>query len=236
MSVDVESAQDVTMQVLGRECYVPGDSRRGVWQSTTAAGVPLVRYHADGPVVEAAGAVALPVVGELVQVPGHTGALRGYWAGVCGQPSGNQVRVQLLIGAELVESTLDYAELDAARIVTGQGSPELVDAVRAAAKLAEQARRDRAEHEAWKQQLSADACERADSEGYCSQFDEFMIDHGLEGRSRSYSVECTVTGTVTVQVWASTSDQAEQQVTRQDVIDALNTDDLDWEVEDAEPM
>ena len=122
-------------------------------------------------------------------------------------------------------------ELDASRIVTGQPSTEVVDAVRAAAELAERVHSERAAHEAWKQELSADACARADSEGYCAEFDVFMVTHGLEGRSRPYSVQCTVTGTVRVQVQASTSEQAEEQVSTEDVIDALNVHDLEWEVD-----
>ncbi len=234
MSVDVESAQGVSVELLGRECYVPGDARRGVWHSMSAQGVPLVRYYADGPLAEAAGAMALPVVGEFVQIPGRAGMLRGYWAGVCAEsPGGDRTQVRVVVGATLVEATLDFAELDASRIVTGQGSPEVVDAVRAAAELAERVHGERAAHEAWKQELSADACARADSEGYCAEFDVFMVSHGLEGRSRPYSVQCTVTGTVRVQVQASTSEQAEEQVSTEDVIDALNVHDLEWEVDSA---
>lgn len=46
----------------------------------------------------------------------------------------------------------------------------------------------------WKGQLSEAACDRADDQSWCSDFDEFMADWGLAGRARDFDVEVVVSG------------------------------------------
>jgi hypothetical protein len=52
--------------------------------------------------------------------------------------------------------------------------------------------------EVWKGQLSEAACDRADEQSWCSDFDEFMGAWGLQGRVRDFDVEVHVSGRVSV--------------------------------------
>ena len=40
----------------------------------------------------------------------------------------------------------------------------------------------------WKASLNDAACERVDDQGWCSDFDRFMNDWGMQGRRRTYDV------------------------------------------------
>lgn len=51
----------------------------------------------------------------------------------------------------------------------------------------------RREFETWKDRLASDANDYADEQGYCSEFDDFMEEHGLPSRRRDYAVTFTVT-------------------------------------------
>lgn len=55
----------------------------------------------------------------------------------------------------------------------------------------------------WKGRLSEAACERADDHGWCSEFDDFMAQWGMEGRVRVYDVAVEVTARVRSEPGAS---------------------------------
>jgi hypothetical protein len=90
--------------------------------------------------------------------------------------------------------------------------------------------------EVWKGRLSEAACERADEQSWCSDFEDFMEAWGLQGRVRDFDVEVHVSGRVSVRVQAPTSSIAEGRVSREDVQELVSgLDGLDFEVQGVEP-
>jgi hypothetical protein len=76
-------------------------------------------------------------------------------------------------------------------------------------------------HDEWVAALVADAHQMADDNSLCSRFDDFMAEHGLPTRSRTYDVEVNVDFTVTVRVEGMSRDDAISEISQDDVDDAI---------------
>lgn len=68
-------------------------------------------------------------------------------------------------------------------------------------------------HQQWVEDLSEDARAWADENSLCSEFDRFMQEHGLEGRTREFEVRLTYVVTVTASDRDDAVDVACEQVT-----------------------
>ena len=232
-SLDLDAASPV-----GRPCYVSARGMLGVVLAVEPGGTMTVALEV-GPTVPVAadGVVALPQVGEFVEVPRAGGLLRGYWVGLV-PPSedGGPVTARVVAGVEVVEQRTDAASIRACRVVSGSADPNVAGVVRAVAQACALLDVQRREHEAWKASLNDAACDRADDQGWCSDFDAFMKDWGMQGRRRTYDVEVEVTGTVTIRVVAANASDAQETVSRAQIVDAVRErlDNLDFDVKDAE--
>ena len=256
MSVDMLASSELldlnAVSPVGQPCHVSSRGMLGTVSAVEADGTVTVALEADGTVtvaleagptvpVPAAGLVVLPQVGGFVEVPRHGGLLRGYWVGLV-PPSEDGGRSPLAWwrASRSWEHRTEAASLKTCRVVSGSVDPNVAGVVRAVAQacaLVDVVRRD---HEAWKAILNDAACERADDQGWCSDFDRFMNDWGMQGRRRTYEVEVEVevevTGTVTIRVEAANSSDAEETVTREKIIDAarVRLNHLDYKVKDAQ--
>lgn len=85
------------------------------------------------------------------------------------------------------------------------------------AQLADSLRDADRRHESRLAELVEDACEFADRHSLCGDFDRFMEERGLPGRSRDHEVEVTVTAHLTVSVSARSQADAEDAVDEDDV-------------------
>lgn len=243
MSVDTQVSTETPEHVkveleMGRPCYLPARAALGVLMAVEPGDTVTVALHA-GVIVPAAAddVVLLPQVGEFVELPRDSGLLRGYWVGLV-PPSGAEgpVTARVVAGAEVVEHVTDPQSLRASRTLSGPVDPGVSSVVQAVARSYELLDGARRQHEAWREQLNEAACDRADDQGWCSDFDAFMNDWGMSGRRRTYDVEVEVTGRVTIRVEAARSSDAEEAVTRAQVVEAAGERlaDLDYEVKDAE--
>lgn len=243
MSVLSVSAASLSAEssCVGRECFVVDRGRVGTVTSVQESDGSLM-VTMDGSLLAVApqGAVVLPQVREFVAVPAARGGLlRGFWLGLgAGRVDlgggGVGVAVRVLAGAEVVEQVLPVRDVSAERVVTGvERDAAAVGALGALARACAQVEAQTRAHEAWKDQLNEAACERADDQSWCSDFDDFMRDWGLAGRVRTYDVEVEVTGRVTVRVEAATDSAAEEHVT-DDLVRAAIAQDfrrLEYELE-----
>ncbi|MDA3636847.1 hypothetical protein [Rhodococcus sp. C-2] len=121
------------------------------------------------------------------------------------------------------------AEIESAQKVTEELRNDLANQ-RAALQ------REREERSRWVDSLVEDACEWADSNSLCGEFENFMSEHDLPGRERDHEVEVTVTASVTVTVSARSADGARESLDTSDVRDAISNDlgyiNFDWELAD----
>ncbi len=226
--------------VVGREVWVPEVGVGSVAEVSPSGGLGVRLGGRLLAVEESAGAVVFPRAGEPVVLPRGSGTVRGLWVGLVpaleGPVRAGWVSVRVLVGAQVVVHTAAVAELDARRVVTGPADRGTGDAAVALGQVCAMLDAGRGEHEAWKAGLSAAACERADDHGWCGEFDEFMAGWGLSGRSHWFDVEVAVSVRVTVAVEASNAQDAEEAMSRGQVLAAVrdNLDGLDYEVTDVE--
>jgi len=198
---------------------------------------------AAGVSADLAEVIPLPMMGERVEVATEQGMVVGVWVQRITTPGSHLderngfVTALLVVGGELRQMRCQAGEWDARRTVREQPDPPLRDVL--ALLLAEQAasRDQLVTHEAWRDNLVAEAHDWATREDLCGRFDDFMSEMGLPGRSRDYSVAVEVTFTVYVSVSAVDAEDAEEMVSRQDVADAIRDrgdGDFEWSVEGAE--
>lgn len=84
------------------------------------------------------------------------------------------------------------------------------------------------EFAAWKEEASRIACEYADENSLCGEFERCMEDIGLQGRNRDYEVTVTFSLTVT----ARNEDEAEEEaasILRDDIYYRMSSADFDVE-------
>ena len=150
-------------------------------------------------------------------------------------PTDSTARV--MCGGQFVEHVTWAVSVRAALVVSGRAEPDVADGARAVALVCGQMDSQRRAFEVWKGQLSEAACDRADEQSWCSDFDEFMGDWGLPGRVRDFDVEVQVSGQVSVRVQAATGSIAEGRVSREDVQELVSgLSGLEFEVQDAEQV
>lgn len=180
----------------------------------------------------------LPLVGDFVTVPRGGGVLRGVWIGLGSLVDGveaGRVTARVMCGGLVVEHVTWAVSVRAALVVSGRAEPDVADAARAAALVCGQMDSQRRAFEAWKGRLSEAACERADEQGWCSDFEDFMQNWGLQGRVRDFDVQVQVSGRVSVRVQAPTGSIAEGGVSREHVQELVSgLDELDFQVQAAE--
>ncbi|RYF59689.1 MAG: hypothetical protein EOO27_08455 [Comamonadaceae bacterium] len=80
-------------------------------------------------------------------------------------------------------------------------------------------------HMEWIESLASDAREWADDNSLCGQFDRFMEEHGLQGRSRDFTVDVSVSLSLSVSLTISATGEsdAEERVDRYDVEEAVRS-------------
>lgn len=245
MSVDVQQAPSGAVSadagcggLVGRECWVPGAGAVGTVESVLPDGAVRVALSGQRAVtVERDAMVLLPQVGERVEMDVAGAPLYGLWVGLAGPPAAVErlAGVRLLVGGQLVERTVPAELVRAERCVTAPaGEPAVTGVLEVLAGAVAVADVERGEVQDWKQRLAAAACEHADDQGWCSSFDDFMVEWGLPARSRWFDVEIEVAGRVTVRVEAATTDAAEAQVTFAAVREAAadQIDGMDYQIKD----
>jgi hypothetical protein len=217
MSVATQEDVNTSVEGAARDYFDPATGRVGPAETPRPEGV-----------------VALPRVGEVVALTTRTGAVQGYWIGL---PSGaeqptfpdGRIRVRILTGGEVAEHELEASALEAEHVV-GQAEGAIADAVVALATAYQQKDHQRLGHEQWRQLLTAGAHEEADAREWCSDFDDFMEQVGLDRRGRTYACEVAVSTCVTVHVDASSQDAAENSITRDLVMGGVSLENLEWEI------
>jgi predicted nuclease with TOPRIM domain len=96
------------------------------------------------------------------------------------------------------------------------------------------------QHETWKDTLIRKAHAEADARDWCEDFDEWMEEQGLRGRTHDYDVQVQVTTTVTISVEARSAATAMEQITLSEVrekladFDGWDYQDIDWDAQEAE--
>jgi hypothetical protein len=94
--------------------------------------------------------------------------------------------------------------------------------------------------ERWKDEATEQAHQYADNNNLCGEFDKFMVSIGLRPRLRTYSVTVAVNMSVLVNVEAQSADDAQNQVTDEEVANAVRSaardGDIDWDATDANPV
>jgi hypothetical protein len=102
------------------------------------------------------------------------------------------------------------------------------------ARLAQTLEELRERNQRWVDDLVEDACEWADRNSLCSEFENFMESHQLPGRERSHDVEVEVTARITVSVSARSVEAAEECIDSDDVRSHIENTarffDFDWHV------
>lgn len=192
-----------------------------------------VVYDAAGSEVLRVEVVALPSPGERVETPSG----EGVWLGVTAGKVGGHLTAKVLLDEGGVRTLSGPAgTFDVARMMIGPGSAEVTRMAAALYVATINHDLQKAEHVAFLKALTEDAHERADAEGWCGEFDDWMEEHGLERRPRDYRLVVSVQADVTVIMSSMRSTQeAKEAVTLSDVWSALSREDIsDWEVTDLE--
>ncbi len=113
---------------------------------------------------------------------------------------------------------------------------QLESAQKITEQLREKLERERDDRSRWLDSLVEDACEWADNNSLCSEFENFMDAHNLPGRERDHEVEVTVTASVTVTVSARSADAARETLDTSDVRESISNNlsyiDFDWDLAD----
>ncbi len=195
----------------------------------------------DGVLCDAAGdavpqgeVVALPSPGERVEVPGGP----ALWLGVKAAPLAGHLAAKVMLDSGEVRALPGTVErFDAARIMTGPGSAEVSRLAAALYVSAINLEVREQEHQVWIQNLTEAAHDRANDQGWCEEFDDWMASQGLDRRRRDYEVEVSVRASVTVVMSSmSSADDARESIGLTDVWQALSRDDIDWDIEGVESV
>lgn len=175
--------------------------------------------------------VCLPEVGEAVTIRSESGESEvagGVWLGLLSDyiPTHEDARVEALVLGEhgVRRVSVKPAQVEARQVVTGKASEEARSAHEALLATIRG-------HEEWKTSLAAAAHDEANDHDWCGEFDDFMDRVGLPRRVHDFDLRVEVTATVYLTRSDESLDGAIDNLTRQDVWDALGPSDLDWEAE-----
>ena len=234
------TAHPVALSLTGRPAFVPTlGQMRVVVESPEGGPIRVAPSNNPSAVADAPDAIVLPVIGEPVSVDGAVGV----WLGaVPGDVSSGQITAWLLAGAIAREMSRPAAQWDVRECVTGASQSQEVSSLVALANALEQAHllrgdleRQRLAHARWREGLVEDLHAEADRRDFCSDFDDWMSDHDMPGRSREWSVAVDVTKRIYVTVSASNVDDACEAVDSYMVREALRFVDVDgddWETDE----
>ena len=167
----------------------------------------------------------LPRVGERVQIESYGRTVAGVYLGRTDHGGGPVLTAFVLNGTTVQTVPAPVTLWDARRSVTDTLTPEtaVIEVMTALAQTCRERARDAARHQQWIDGLVEDAHEWADEHDLCSRFDDFCAQHDLPTRTRDYDVRVNVSMStrVTITRSASSSDDAEDAVDRDDVREAL---------------
>lgn len=223
-----------------RVAFIPSRGQvRAVIEADGGGPVRVASSQPGGEVETVDDAIILPNVGESVTVDDET----GLWLGLIpGSGSDGQVTVWLLCGSVVREVRRPAAAWHAAQCVTGPAQADVGAALSALALATQRAHtlnesmvQQREARQRWCDALVADLHEEAERRDFCSDFDDWMDDHGLPGRTLEWSVPVDVTARVMVTVSASNAESACEAVDTDMVRDALrfaHVDYEDWETDE----
>ncbi|SDY64056.1 hypothetical protein SAMN05661080_04139 [Modestobacter sp. DSM 44400] len=223
-----ESAVSVAQDLLGRSYYLP--DRGVIGEAVAVATTGLTTVTVAGQQEEdVAGAVVLPRLGESVWIAeGRETPLHGRWIGlrtplVAGEP----VTARVLCAGAMVEHTAQARVFDArvTRMVAGEDGPASPrSGLHAVAQLAAMLDQQEVQHARWKAEFAEAAGRRATDMDLCGQFDDFMREWNLPGRTRSYTVLVDTSQLVRLTVEAESELDAEELVTDAMVREARSAD------------
>lgn len=171
------------------------------------------------------GVTSEPTVGAEVQVQSNGAQHVGLYLGRCGEvtllwsPTSGGV-IEVVGASHLVVKAAETSD------------PTQLLILRALAVEAVARHRQMRDHRAWIDQLVCAAHEAADDRDWCSDFDDLMDGLGLPRRTRDYDVRVRFTASVLVNVTATSIDDATEQITTDDVRQALQAQ--GWGMEDLE--
>ena len=172
-----------------------------------------------GPVsVEAASNAVLPEPGTVVQLHGH----EVVWL----QP-------HIADGAHLQAYVLFNGTVQVRYIREPASIVALPDRERESARTIELLMAQHHAHEQAKANLNAAANEWADDNDLCGRYDEFMEEHGFNGRSHDYRAKITVT--IYRDIEGRSFDDAPESIDGYDIkqwIADIDGDDIEWETEE----
>lgn len=184
-------------------------------------------------------AIPLPMCGEAIDTRDRTDrSLSAVYLGVC-EPSAvtahdaadGSVEIFVLREGSVFSTWVLPVHLDARYSVTGSPEESQGDLLRALAAQSQHVRREQRQREAQVRAhqstidtLVSDAHDYADRNSLCEQFDEFMEEHGLPGRTRDFCVRVEVTATLYLARSACSVDEAVDEICRSDVAEALDRD------------
>lgn len=181
--------------------------------------------------------VWLPTPGERVRVLGR----EMVWLGArLASTNPHRVIARVLEGEQTRELTMMPHDFEARRVVIGQVSADALAFVAALDALTEAHAEALARHQSWIDSLVEDLHEQANDRGFCGDFDDWMIDHGMPSRERTFTIPVDVTVRVHVSATGRTAEDACEAICTSDVREALRDADLsleDWSADEdgAEP-
>ncbi len=181
--------------------------------------------------------VLLPVTGEFVEMPDVIpSGVKGYWLGLVEAVTRvhETFSVFVLCGSTVRRLVMPVAKADARQLVTGRATEGERAAMGALLTEARAHHATRSDHEAWRDQIVAEAHGEADDREWCGEFDDFMARVGLPRRSRDYDLEVEVSATVRITLSATSESEAICALTREEVWAALGEDNITWEVGDVD--
>lgn len=178
--------------------------------------------------------VVLPALGEGVLVMDGDVQVQGTWLGLADEYfPGASAEVLLLCAGEVTTASVALSACDARAVVTAPatagtpGSEALLGALLATARSAHRARRTAEERV---DALISDAHEYADRHSLCSDFDDFMEDHGFPRRTREIELTVNITATIYLTRCAENADDAIESVLTSEVMERLTAGDLDLSI------
>lgn len=225
----MEARASELMGLLGRQVIDDGVVARVV--SVDVADGGMVCLSRDpGRMRPASEVVVLPRPGERFTVAGESSV----WLGLA-QPAGPVKGAAEVVSVRESGTVAFHSEqldvLDVRRSVSAwltQDDPLAV--VLAGEALGR--RDERMAAVRWRQSLEADAHEWADDNDLCERFDEFMVNHGLEGRRREFRFRVEATATVYITATGRSEEDARENITTSEVVDEITVHNTSWEAEE----
>lgn len=227
--MSIMTSPATTMVYCGRKALVEGGAT--VVQISGITDEALITP--DGSQYPLGAATLLPLGGECIAAELTYGTVSGRWLGLVEprEPGGAVSAWVLDAAAGIVTYTFTPAAIDARTSVTAgcvHGDAQLADAL--VEGIASRTRTGDF-HRARMDTLVSDAHEWADNNSLCSEFDNFMEQHGLPGRERDFCLRVDVSTTVYLTGTGSTLQEAIDSISGRDVVDEIDIGALSYDIE-----